>query len=158
MSYQPSNILKAWTLLVRATDQAAQQAAEQIHQLVADELLHAWLEGWIVPAVAQVEQQDIKPVAQAKNKTKPTQKAKKPMGERQPGQAYKSAPVIIDGILTRQLLQQMAADRGVAITALLANHGLSNGLGTLKSVLNQSRIATGWGQWLIEILGDQIKV
>ena len=52
--YQPSNILKAWTLLVQDADPTAITAAANIQQLAADELLHAWLEGWIAP-VGQVK-------------------------------------------------------------------------------------------------------
>lgn len=164
MSYQPSNVLKAWTLLVRDSDATATAAAEQIRQLAADELLHAWLEGWIAP-VGNGKPVDLESKP-AQLDTKPAQPKPKapiksiPLGKQIPGlvQAYKSAPVIINGIMARDLMNQMAIDKSTSVTNLLTQCGFKNGLGSLKSSVEKERICTHWGEWLIELLGDQIRV
>lgn len=171
MSYQPSNILKAWTLLVRDSDPTAVTAAANIQQLAADELLHAWLEGWIAPVgKAKPVELESKPVEleskPAQLDTKPAQPKPKapiksiPLGKQIPGlvQAYKSAPVIINGIMARDLMNQMAIDKSTSVTNLLTQCGFKNGLGSLKSSVEKERICTHWGEWLIELLGDQIMV
>ena len=80
MSYKPSNILKAWTLLVRDNDPTATAAAESIRQLAADELMHAWLEGWIAPvgqALPQAKPVEFKPVEFKPVEFKPVQPEEK---------------------------------------------------------------------------------
>lgn len=149
--YQPSNILKAWTLLVRDTDPTATAAAEQIRQLAADELLHAWLEGWIAP-VGQSQPVSFAP-AQG---TAPSNRM--PLGKREPGLAYKSVPATINGLMARDLLQKTAANQGVSVTKFLTQFGFRNGLGSLKSAVESARITTAWGEWLVELLGEQIRV
>ena len=157
MSYKPSNILKAWTLLVRDADLTATAAAESIRQLAADELLHAWLEGWIAP-VGQA-----KPVEVESKPAQPKPKApikSIPLGKQIPGlvKAYKSAPVNINGIMARDLMNQLAIDKSTSVTNLLTQCGFKNGLGSLKSSVEKERICTHWGEWMIELLGDQIRV
>ena len=162
--YQPSNVLKAWTLLVRDADPTAINAAESIRQLAADELLHAWLEGWIAPVgqgkPAQLESKPAQPEAKpAQPKPKAPIKSI-PLGKQIPGlvQAYKSAPVIINGIMARDAMNQLAIDKSTSVTNLLTQCGFKNGLGSLKSSVEKERICTHWGEWMIELLGDQIRV
>lgn len=164
MSYKPSNILKAWTLLVRDADPTATAAAEQIRQLAADELLHAWLEGWIAPVGnGKPVELESKPVELEWTPVefKPAQLApsnRMPLGKREPGLAYKSVPAKINGLMARDLLQQMALNQGMSLTKLLTQFGFRNGLGSLKSAVASDRITTAWSEWLIELLGDQIRV
>lgn len=156
--YQPSNILKAWTLLVRDNDPTASAAAEQIRQMAANELLHAWLEGWIAPvdqALPQAKpvESEVKPVVKAPIKSiKP--------GKPIPGlvKAYKSAPVIINGLLARDLMNQLAVEKATSVTNLLNSCGFKNGLGSLKSSVEKERVCTHWGGWMAELLGPSILI
>jgi hypothetical protein len=149
--YQPSNVLKAWTLLVRDSDPTAIAAGEQIRQLAADELLHAWLEGWIAP-VGQAKPAQFAPA----DGTAPTNRM--PLGKREPGLAYKSVPATINGLMARDLLQKMAVSQNVSLTKFLTQFGFRNGLGSLKSAVESASITTAWAEWLVELLGDQIRV
>jgi len=155
--YQPSNILKAWTLLVQDADPTAINAAESIRQMAADELLHAWLEGWIVPADQELESKPVelewKPV-----EFKPAPSNRMPLGKREPGLAYKSVPAKINGLMARDLLQKMAVSQNVSLTKFLTQFGFRNGLGSLKSAVESASITTAWAEWLVELLGDQIRV
>ena len=152
--YQPSNILKAWTLLVRDNDPTASAAAEQIRQMAANELLHAWLEGWIAPvgqALPQAKPAQTKPKAPIKSI---------PLGKQIPGlvKAYKSAPVIINGLLARDLMNQLAVEKATSVTNLLTQCGFKNGLGSLKSSVEKEMVCTHWGGWMAELLGPSILI
>ena len=149
--YQPSNILKAWTLLVRDSDPTAVTAAANIQQLAADELLHAWIEGWIAP-VGQALPAQFAPA----DGTAPTNRM--PLGKLEPGLAYKSVPAKINGLMARDLLQKMAASQGISVTKYLTQFGFRNGLGSLKSAVESASITTAWAEWLVELLGEQIRV
>lgn len=168
MSYQPSNILKAWTLLVQDTDPTAATAAEQIRELAAYELLHAWLEGWIAPVgQAKPVELESKPVELESKPVelewkpvefKPAPSNRLPLGKREPGLAYKSVPAKINGLMARDLLQKMAVSQNVSLTKFLTQFGFRNGLGSLKSAVESASITTAWAEWLVELLGDQIRV
>lgn len=155
--YQPSNILKAWTLLVRDADPTAIAAGEQIRQLAADELLHAWLEGWIAPVgqakPVEVESKPVQPKPKAPIKSIP-------LGKQIPGlvKAYKSAPVIINGIMARDLMNQLAVEKSTSVTNILNHCGFKNGLGSLKSSVEKDKICTHWGEWMAELLGPSILI